>query len=133
MLILSNKLLVLLAGDTMKSSAFTAKELVNDTLESFPKWFQSPEIAEHTLRSTVSSLVRQELIMQIGETTKEPAEVGQRSSRVSYLYCFTDKGRKQRLEASHQLDSVILMIDKIVATDLRANVTKMTGRKKKAA
>jgi len=132
MLIISNKLLVLLAADTMKSATFTANELVNDTLQSFPKWFKYPDAAEHALRSTVSSLFRQGLIIQVGTTEKEPSEVGRRAGRTKSIYCFSDVGRKQRMEASRQLDSVIQMIEKIIASDLRANVTKMTTRKKVA-
>lgn len=133
MLILSNRLLVLLSASTLKSEAFTARELVEDTLQTFPMWFKYPEIQHRLLRSVVASFVKNDIIIQIGQTEAPVREVGQKGgSPRSHIYCFTDKGRKQRNEASTQLMKVLEMVEKIVESDLKDSVQKLHPKKRVA-
>jgi len=122
MRIFTNKLLVLLAANTLKTGTFTANELVDDTMSAFPKYFTKPDDWTKTLRSTVSHMVKIGYIIAIGET-KELREVGQRGPSRRTFYCFTDIGRKARLEASTKIDEVVDMIEKISREDL-ADATK---------
>lgn len=131
MRVVSNKLLILMAASVVKTSTFTVSDLADQTIETFKDRFGSDDVTK-SLRASIHSMRKDGLIVQIGE--QEAVADDGRRHRPAMIFCFTDAGRKERLESSKMLKKVLAEISRTVESDL-SNVTemKLRSRKKKAA